>query len=74
MINNNIKTYISMRMAAGGSNLLTSDICGNKCIFCSNKLNPDNVNTVKVGNRKLTELISEIDFLPEHVHFLHLGA
>lgn len=71
-MNNDIKKYTSMRMALRG-NLLTSDKCGNHCVFCSNKLNPDSVNTVKVGNRKIEDLINEIDFIPNDLHEIHLG-
>lgn len=70
--NENIKKYTSMRMALWG-NLLTSDICGNKCLFCSNKHNPEAVRTVRVGNRKLEDLLEEINFFPINIDHIHLG-
>lgn len=72
MINTDIKKYTSMRMALR-KNLLTSDICGNHCIFCSNKLNPEEVHTVKVGKRDINDLIQEIDFIPLGYKHIHLG-
>lgn len=72
MVNTDIKKYMSMRMALR-NNLLTSDICGNKCVFCSNKLNPDEVHTVKVGKRDINDLIEEIDFFPINIAHVHLG-
>ena len=72
MINTDIKKYTSMRMALRG-NLLTSDICGNHCVFCSNKLNPPEVHTVKVGKRDINDLIQEIDFIPKNSNHIHLG-
>lgn len=68
----NIKKYTSMRMALWG-NLLTSDICGNHCLFCSNKHNPPEVQTVRVGNRKLEDLIEEINFFPTNISKIYLG-
>lgn len=68
----NIKKYTSMRMALWG-NLLTSDICGNKCLFCSNKHNPDEVRAVKVGRRELKDLLEEINFFPTNIKHIHLG-
>lgn len=67
-----IKKYTSMRMALWG-NLLTSDVCGNNCLFCSNKHNPEAVRTVKVGKRKLEDLLDEINFFPTNIDTIHLG-
>lgn len=67
-----IKKYTSMRMALWG-NLLTSDVCGNNCLFCSNKHNPEAVRTVKVGKRKLEDLLDEINFFPINIETIHLG-
>ena len=71
-MNTDMKKYISMRMAIDGS-LLTSDKCGNKCVFCSNKLNPESVHTLKVGNRSLDELLDEIKFFPPNLNFFRVG-
>lgn len=67
-----IKKYMAMRMGAVG-NLLTSDICGNHCLFCSNKLNPDSVHTIKVGRRDINDLIQEINYFPRSIHQIVLG-
>ncbi|MBE6148181.1 MAG: DUF512 domain-containing protein [Firmicutes bacterium] len=72
MNNEQIKKYISMRMALWG-NLLTSDICGNKCLFCSNNHNPEEVNVIKVGNRKKEDLFDEIKFFPKNIKRIHMG-
>lgn len=71
-MNTDMKKYISMRMALEGS-LLTSDKCGNRCVFCSNKLNPESVHTLKVENRALDELLDEINFFPSNLDFFRLG-